>query len=96
MPDIAIPAAAKVINELYRELWDDIGATEAFVDFSKEMVEAKVILPISEDIQQKILDELKGGIFAFPEEFKPNPEVINTIKKATDTEAFKKVMEEFI
>lgn len=95
--DIAIPAAAKAVNELYYEVWGDIGAGSAFAGFLDDMVKIEVISPIGKDMRREIAGQIgTSAIFTFPKEFEPNQKVIETIEEVRNKEAFKKIVEEFI
>lgn len=94
VPEITTLAMAKAIKEVFSG--HDF-VREAFNEFlSKALIEDKVILPINPDTQTKILEELKEGVFVFPEQVQPNPDVIKAIEEAVNTEAFQKFTEEFI
>ena len=93
-PGITTLAVAKGIKELFSD-FDFV--RQGFNEFmSKILIEDRIILPINSGAHMKIIDELKEGVFVFPDQVKPLPEVAKVIKEAIDTEIYKKFVEKFI
>ncbi len=93
-PDITTLAMAKAVRESFSNFDFVRGAFNEFL--SKVLIEDKIILAINSDAHMKIIEDLKEGVFVFPDQVKPNPDVIKVIEEAVNTEAFKKFTEEFI
>ncbi len=92
-PAITTLAMAKAIKESLGDFDFVRGGFNEFL--SKILIEDKIILPINSAARMKIIDGLKEGVFVFPDQVKPNQDVIKTIEEAVNSEAFQKFTEKF-
>ncbi len=93
-PDITTLGAAKAIKELLGS-FDFV--KPAFNNFMEGiLIENKVIEPINSLEHEKIIGELKEGVFFFPVNLQPIQEVSKVIEEAINDEQYKKFVAKYL